>query len=339
MNKSITWLALICLLAGLAPRMAFASGQALHLMIASKAIKKIKSAGLDKLLDEKRRWFLSGSIFPDSGAGEKGFSDFLHGKKFLNAYAGYVVETCGKDFNTHCRDRMAHFLGVLTHIRTDIRFDRYFVTRVKKECKFKDVSDSAQYWADNHLDPIAVCKHRDFGEHYGLTFIEKVEYPDDTLIAVFAKAEGDKDYDKHALRKGIEKQTALLKKEFTLKDAGIFCETYLALSSPANDLVDKFGAKDCDCGEIGRSKGCTCNYWDQCEWGSKEEHYYSGNKIEGSVDDIGQDVMPEWLETTYDALMDAIKKGKETPVFEKKGKWPDQDLCRMWEPDSAKHCQ
>ncbi|HAT72522.1 MAG TPA: hypothetical protein DCS63_06880 [Elusimicrobia bacterium] len=334
MKKYISWLTLACLLAGSAPYAALASGQAIHLMTASKAVKKIKSKGLESLLDEKRRWFLSGAIFPDTGGHTSDeFSKFLHGGKFLNAYADYIVETCGKDFNTHCKDRMAHFLGVLTHIRSDIRFDRYFVTRVRKECKFKDVSNNAQYWADNHLDPIAVCKHRDFGAKYGLTYIEKVECPDDTLLAVFKNA-GTK-YTRDNIKKGLKEQEDMLQMEFKLKDYGILCESYLANGSIRDTATD---GRDCHCGKLGLPRDCTCNYWDQCPWGSREENYYSGNKVEGSIDDMGEDVMPDWLETTYDALMAAIKKGKDAPVFAKKGDWPAQDLCRMWIPSSAKYC-
>lgn len=327
-------------------RQAAASGQGIHLMTASKAVHHLGKGGLKNLLQDNtyKRYFLSGAIFPDS---TNPGGDIFHHSKFLDKYAIEVVKECRKGNSSTCKKLKSHFLGVLTHLRTDNRFDRYFVNKVADECHFADVGKSAQFWTDEHLDQIAVCQHWDFGKTFGLTFVENLKYPESTIIAATSAA--GKSISKSKLSDAISKQEARLKEEFVLKKD----QKYGILTFKTPDWCTKYlkGEKHpvtgahapSQCSEMDMKKGYSCkaSYFEQCTWGSKTDKYYTDQSEKGSINDMGIDIIPGWIQTTYNQLGKAIssKNDGDIPTFSEKGSGMNRDLCRNWIASSAKYCK
>lgn len=322
-----TWLvpAVIVVLTAFPFRVAHACGAAIHRMVASMAISKVKNRELKELLSttggagDYKRWYLSGAVFPDVW---KFRGDKFHWHDFLNKYAAVIVEECRENRGKVCKQRIAHFLGVVVHQRSDNRFDKYFVAQVKKACP----KASAHWWADNIVDQIAICDYGTgiaggrFVSQYGLTFVQDVEVPEVLLTVVqridevFMLADTAAAF-RNTLSDKVKAQQALLAKESKLRGfpEPIACRAYVLASDKRTD---------------------------DCPWGGLPENYMKGSGTTGSISDIGEDVLPDWLDTIYDALMKAIKdQNVRAPTFSSKGSGDVRELCRNWIPESKKYCQ
>lgn len=139
---------------------ALASGQTVHLRIGDVAARRAQDAGLRHLLRiSAPLFFKNGVSFPDAMTLIKGERDGFdsHSSEFLSAYVAYIREVCGVDRDhllndDTCQKLTAHFFGVLGHVIDDYRFDRYFVTRVSRECPHLPVDHPDKFTAQDLTD-------------------------------------------------------------------------------------------------------------------------------------------------------------------------------------------
>ncbi len=96
----------------------------------------------DLLEAQQRLSYGRGVLFPDSSALFLGFNkiDYGHEDDLINAYIQLIANRCpsGDLSTTECQELTAHFMGMLAHVITDMRFDRFFLSRVDVVCGFND---------------------------------------------------------------------------------------------------------------------------------------------------------------------------------------------------------
>ncbi|QDU65281.1 hypothetical protein [Engelhardtia mirabilis] len=144
-----------------------AGGSTMHLSQATHALTLIEDAGLQALLADPTNLnaYLNGVNFPDAfnipPASWYYLADDAHSAWFLTQYAERVRQNPGDEV------LLSHFLGTMAHIVGDWRFDRYFLTRVSRQCWPENVAgpwpEWAQEWTDQDLDWLLAWENVLFG--------------------------------------------------------------------------------------------------------------------------------------------------------------------------------
>ncbi len=137
MKTIIITLAVICSL--FSTKFSFANGATGHLLVGHSAAEMLRKSGHKRtsevLLKLSPEHFYSGLVFPDAMQGVGG--DRAHNPYFLNEYVKQLIEckkeTGGWTTEKTCREKYAHFFGVLLHVATDEYHDSEFLTSVIKE--------------------------------------------------------------------------------------------------------------------------------------------------------------------------------------------------------------
>jgi hypothetical protein len=153
------------------PQPALSSGAFVHLASAEKARGHLNNKSLrTNLASEYKAWYFAGVAFPDAmlAATEKAGS-WAHFGSFLNDAAQLVSENCtginASFAGVTCKELIAFYLGALSHVTVDTRFDGHFLKKVKDRCRTfegKKLATTVQKWTDENLDAVAACKHRDY---------------------------------------------------------------------------------------------------------------------------------------------------------------------------------
>ncbi|MBI3041671.1 MAG: hypothetical protein HYY78_02460 [Betaproteobacteria bacterium] len=317
---------------GAVPRPALSSGAFVHLAAAEKARSEVKKSVKDNLTGPYVAWYYAGVAFPDAMLQvNRSTGSWAHFGSFLQNAAQQMSENCpsvGAKYagDVTCKELIAFYLGVLSHVMVDYRFDSNFVRRTKNSCPaFKDytLSGDVQEWTDEVLDAVAACKQRGYFSDtiFGKDRKFVVRYPTGFIsdVARVTKRALTEKQIRDGYRKWLD---ATIKGERDLVSAGVFCETALATG-------------------VGMpfSKKISGNPWNKCEWATKESNYWKNKKVSGSVADMAKDFLPPLLEATYDRLVASFGKKADWPTFyHNKKSWPDERLCLAWTRVSSQNC-
>lgn len=140
----------------------YTMGIALHIETTDRASQMMNEGELKETLIKERAYLRSGTLFPDTGhILEEVYSEYTHWPKFINPYKDTVAEHCIKKVDKKCRQLLAHVMGVIGHMISDVNFDSKFLPQAAIEDKLGSVS-SAQVVLDKGLDFVFLSYYPEF---------------------------------------------------------------------------------------------------------------------------------------------------------------------------------